>query len=251
MFVTSRLNRRVEKLIRDACASTVGGARFCAAASTSAPIACFDSLRPSMPARTVRRRAAGSSIPTGSSPCIAAMRLPIRPCSALVRIETGTSARSWSPSVAMPRERSQRPRAPATTASTTSLTVPPNAFLTCLSSARSQRTSARRRCGPIGTLSGVAGAGFSATTATSPSPSRTVRAASTASPGWVAAAAARPASASGARMSPRTPRATSPARVGARRGAHARSECGTGLGSGSRSKSTVARSTPPTPSTSA
>ena len=60
MFVTSRLNRRVEKFSRLACASTVGGARLLTAASVAAPTACFDSLSPSIARRTNCSRATGS-----------------------------------------------------------------------------------------------------------------------------------------------------------------------------------------------
>ena len=51
------------------------------------------------------------------------------------------------------------------------MTVPPNVFLTSLRSLRSLRTNASRRCGPIGTFSGVSGAGFRPAHATSPMPS--------------------------------------------------------------------------------
>ena len=42
--MTIRLNRRVEKLSREACASTVGGAKSLKATIASAPITCFDCL---------------------------------------------------------------------------------------------------------------------------------------------------------------------------------------------------------------
>ena len=51
-----------------------------------------------------------------------------------------------------------RPRAPATAARMTSLTVPPSSFLTCFRSASEARTQAKRRCGPMSTLNGVCGA---------------------------------------------------------------------------------------------
>ena len=60
MFVTSRLNSRVEKFSREACARIVGGARSLTAASVAAPTACFDSLRPSIARLTKRSRATGS-----------------------------------------------------------------------------------------------------------------------------------------------------------------------------------------------
>ena len=88
------------------------------------------------------------------------MRLPSAPRSSWPRIETGTSARSSRPSVRTPRSCSQLRSAPATTASTASLTVPPSAFLISLKSARRLWTQRTRRCGPISTLSGTSGAGF-------------------------------------------------------------------------------------------
>ncbi len=60
MLVTIRLNSRVEKFSREACASTVGGARLLTAASVAAPTACFDSFNPFMAWRTKRSRATGS-----------------------------------------------------------------------------------------------------------------------------------------------------------------------------------------------
>ena len=69
---------------------------------------------------------------TGSGARIAVSRLPSVPRSLAVRTDTGTSARISSPSVRTPRERSQAPRAPVTTVSTRSLTVPPSVSLTSL-----------------------------------------------------------------------------------------------------------------------
>ena len=62
---------------------------------------------------------------------------------------TGIIAFSSSPSVATPRPRRCLPSAPATTDSTTSLTVPPSSSLIALTSARLARTHVKRRCGPI------------------------------------------------------------------------------------------------------
>ena len=69
---------------------------------------------------------------TGSGPRITTMRLPISPRSFSARTDTGTSARSSQPAVRRRREIRKVRRAPVTTASTTSLTVPPKAFLTVL-----------------------------------------------------------------------------------------------------------------------
>ena len=75
-----------------------------------------------------------------------------------------------------PRDCSQCRSPPATTLSTTSLTVPPKAFLISLNSDSSLRISTSRRCGPIGTFSGVSGAGFRPAHATSATPSTASRA---------------------------------------------------------------------------
>ena len=82
-----------------------------------------------------------------------------------------------------PRECSQWRSAPATTASTTSLTVPPKAFLTALKSASSDATPAKRRCGPISTFSGDGGAGLAAAQMISPRPSAVIFASSIARSG--------------------------------------------------------------------
>ena len=65
---------------------------------------------------------------------------------------------------------SQRRRAPALIAITTSLTETPKAFLTILTVARSTLRNANRRCGVIGLLNGVAGARPGMVAMTSPSP---------------------------------------------------------------------------------
>ena len=114
-----------------------------------------------------------------------ARRLPAPSLSPLSRwrTETGTSARSSRPCVRTPRECSQWRSAPATTVSTTSLTVPPKAFLTALKSASSHATPAKRRCGPISTFSGDGGAGLAAAQTISPSPSAVIFASSIARSG--------------------------------------------------------------------
>ena len=168
-----------------------------------------------------------------------------------MRIETGTSARSSSPSVRVPRERSHFCRPPETTVSTTSLTVPPNAFLTSLKSSSSSRRKTKRRCGPISTLSGVSGAGLSVAHAISPTPSIASRVDSNVSVGRRAAEAARPASSNGVRTSPRMPRAARSSEDGSGCGRHGSPSWGSCGGTGSASNSTVARSTPEIPSTSA
>ena len=168
-----------------------------------------------------------------------------------VRIETGTSARSSTPSVRTPRDCSHERSAPLTTVSTTSLTVPPKASLTALKSASSLRTTRKRRCGPISTLSGVGGAGFSPAHATSPRPSTASRAERSASTGRVASDAAAAAVRTPVRSRSSVPEASTFAPEGVRAGSHASSGCGTSAGTGPRSKRTWAMSTPAIPSMSA
>ena len=165
---------------RDACASSVGGAK---------PLRPGDHLGAERLLRLLqvrhrlRARSAGArpGRPRRRAAARASRRCGCRASRArrAERIDTGTSARSSSPSVRTPRLRSQRPSAPATTASTTSLTVPPSAFLIALKSASRLSTHQTRRCGPIGTLSGTSGAGFSPAHTTSPMPSAASRSCST------------------------------------------------------------------------
>ena len=133
-------------------------------------------------------------------------------CSA--RIETGTSARSSTPSVRMPRDSSQSRSAAVTTLSTTSLTVQPKASLTVLKSRKSLGTPTKRRCGPISTLSGVGGAGFRPAQTISPTPSAASRAPATAVCGRETTRAARAASPRPVRAMPMTPEAARSAAEG-------------------------------------
>ena len=118
----------------------VGGANSASCVSACAPTAWPELLSPAIVADTEARHSPGSSSPTGSGAHIAATRLPSAPRSASARTETGTMAFRTRPSVGVPVSRSQRPSARATVASTTSLTVPPSAFLMRLNSARSAST---------------------------------------------------------------------------------------------------------------
>ena len=68
------------------------------------------------------------------------------------------------------RSASQRRRAPAHMAITTSLTETPKAFFICLTVSRSTLRNANLRCGVIGLLNGVAGARPGTVAMTSPSP---------------------------------------------------------------------------------
>ena len=61
-LVTTTLKSRVEKLIRAACASRVGGAKSLKRLMTSAPSACFDCLMSRIASATRRSRGTGSSM---------------------------------------------------------------------------------------------------------------------------------------------------------------------------------------------
>ena len=130
------------------------------------------------------------------------------------RTETGTSARISTPSVRIPREIRNERSAPATTASTTSLTVPPKAFLTSLKSWSELATPTKRLCGPMSTFSGVSGAGFRPAHTISPIPSAASRARANAWSGCDRASSAPSASSIAARTAPRKPAATSSAAPG-------------------------------------
>ena len=147
------------------------------------------------------------------------------PRSSSVRRLTGTSARSSRPWV---RDRrapcSQRRSAPAATASTTSLIVPPNASFTTLKSSGWSAPSGSGGAGRSRLLSGTFGAGFISSQATSPIPSATstrLRRASRAGAGRRCSDA--PADAQRQlRDVPRRPRASSCASLGSGCGSHGR-----------------------------
>ncbi len=103
------------------------------------------------------------------------------------------------PSVRTPRLCSQRRRAPVTTASTTSLTVPPSALLIRLNWPRSARTHSNRRCDPTLTLSGTSGAGLAKFQPTSPTASTASETRSIALRGCSIAYSTRRRASSGAR----------------------------------------------------
>ena len=107
----------------------------------------------------------------------------------------------------------------------------------------------KRRCGPIGTFSGVSGAGFRPAQTISPMPSAAFARARERVVGMGErvdrALRERDARAHRARAAPRRRAARCRARGAA---ATARPECCIGGGSGERSNSTVARSTPAMPS---
>jgi hypothetical protein len=87
--------------------------------------------------------------------------------------------------------------------------------------------------------------------ATSPRPSNATRAECSASPGLVASDAAAPAVRKPVFTSPSAPAVSTSTDDGSDAGSHASSGCGTSVGTGPRSKTTWAMSTPAMPSTSA
>src|SRR6266704_760293 len=99
------------------------------------------------------RRRIVSGSPTGSGTIIAPTRLPEVSASPWARMETGTMARRRSPGASSARLASRARAPPATAASTTSFTVAPCAWATCLARCRSPRTSRRRRCSPTARFS--------------------------------------------------------------------------------------------------
>ncbi|MDP9436414.1 MAG: hypothetical protein M3P93_14980, partial [Actinomycetota bacterium] len=74
-----------------------------------------------------------------------------------MRTDTGTAATSGTRGRAL-WSRSQRRGAPVASAMTTSLTVQPTAFLTCLTCSSDRLRNTQRRCGLTERLNGVGGA---------------------------------------------------------------------------------------------
>ena len=129
----------------------------------------------------------------------------------------------------MPRLCSHSRSAPVTTASTTSLTVPPSASLIRLKVASSERAQVKRRCGPIGWFSGTSGAGSAKAPTTSPTPSSASPIRRAAVSGWRTASTARSTSFTGAAAASAAPRATRSAVLGSGCGTQP-SSLGGGLG---------------------
>ena len=140
--------------------------------------------------------------------------------------------------------------APVTTASTTSLTVPPSAPLIALKRWRSLSTHANRRCGPIRVLSGLGGAPPMPAAAIEARPPSVRVAAEPALRGLDERAEHGATGVDGADASSVTASPSSAAPLGSGRGYQAGPGSRSG-GSGSRSNSTVMMSTPEIPSTSA
>ncbi len=128
------------------------------------------------------------------------------------------------------------------------MTVPPKAFLTALKSPSSDTTVAKRRCGPISTFSGVDGAGFRPAQTISPMPSAATRASASARSGVRSAAIAFAVTDMEAFAMPTAPALTRSTGLGSGSAIHGSRSSSTGVGSGPRSKRTVARSTPAIPS---
>ena len=101
-------------------------------------------------------RWSGSASSVGIGTIIIEIRLPYAPFSSSVRTDTGTMATSGSSGSAS-RSSSHSRTAPAHSATTTSLTVMPTAFLSCLTVSRESWPNAKRRCGEIAPLNGVRG----------------------------------------------------------------------------------------------
>ena len=242
-MVTPRLSERCRGRSRAARERSVGGAYSASEIRASAPTACCESFRARVWAVMARRRTTGSCSPTGRSTTMPATLLPSSMRSDSSRTETGTNVFSDRPSTRSLRASRKWRMPPATTVSTTSLTVPPSAPLMALTWSRSTRTTSKRRWGPTGTFSGVLGAGEATETANRPAlamvvptrrgPRRAARTERTISAGWVA----------------RSTRESTSSCEDEGGGAGSHSVGSTGGGWGSRSRMTVATSTPEMPST--
>jgi hypothetical protein len=130
------------------------------------------------------------------------------------------------------------------------LTVPPSTFLIRFRSSSSERTQQKRRWEPIAVFSGTSGAGLASAHPTSLTASTDSVACSIAAPGCSIACSSRRASFSGAVATPSRPRTARSLAEGSGSGIHPCSGPA-GSGTGVTSNSTVAMSTPDTPSTSA
>jgi hypothetical protein len=190
-LVTIRLNSRVEKFSREACARIVGGAKRCTPASTSAPTACLDSFRPSIASRTTRQPRDRVLDVDRQRPAHAAMRLPSvragRPCGstrARARAARGPPCARRARAASAQRAGDDRQHDVVDRAA--------EAFLTALKSRSSLRTQTERRWRADLDVQRRAGAGFSPAQPTSPSP-RAPRARAAAAAGRVSSEAARAA----------------------------------------------------------
>ena len=183
--------------------------------------------------------------PTGRSTNTSVTRLPRARRSSSLRTETGTMARSDRPLVGSLRAFMTFCSAPATTASTTSFTVPPAAFFTSLNRITGAWAMAKRRFGPTRTSKGPRGG--TPSPARSRTPLRTAPRPSRARAGVPMADLAPSANASsGCRTCSRTASRTRSTGPGSGSGFH-----GSGwrtVGSGWKSNITVAMSTPEMPS---
>lgn len=212
--------------------------------------ACIAFLYSSICPRIESSRERGSGSPTGRSTKTQETALFRVPRWLSARTDTGTIVRTTSFSdVSSPRP-CRRSRKPAVIeVRTTSLTVPPSAVRTSLSSAKSVEVHAQRRCGPIGPLRERA-VGTSACLARDGSVEATVL------PESRTCLASRPAAPlpgievscrKGCATASATAPATMPALVGVRCGDQSRGS--SWVASGERSNISCMRSVPATPST--
>src|SRR6202008_510359 len=148
---TPRLGDRAAK--RPPSASSNGGAKPESEVSTSPATACPDSFNLSICVLTDRNLSTGSSVPTGNVGSIADTLLLYTPRSPGWRTDTGTRTRTPRPSMVSPRLTSSSLKPPAPIVSPTSLTVPPRAERTALTSLTCTWAVLHVRCGPINPVS--------------------------------------------------------------------------------------------------
>src|SRR5262245_27817857 len=167
MLDTKRLNGgpgldTSRKRARDARPDSAVGMAADTSARIVAGTASYSAFASDIASATARNRSSESARWVGNWASITEMWLPrtlwspSSPVDTVERIETGTAAtngiggnESWSIS--------QRRSAPVAMAMTTSLTVSPKAFLTCLTSSSGTEPYANRRCAVIPPLNGVRG----------------------------------------------------------------------------------------------
>src|SRR5665811_303813 len=146
-------------------ATSVAGAPAEICTNVAAPSAWFVSLSRRVSARTVESLLTGSGSPMGSATSHMATWFPRVPFWPVPRTLTGAITRKSMPgnsrSSTLRRVRRKCRTAPATVASSTSLTVPPRLFLMVLTSPSGVSTHSNRRPEPISPLMGVLPVGTS------------------------------------------------------------------------------------------
>src|SRR5947207_810046 len=239
----TRSNTRMFDTSRAARAATAGAANSAQLVRVSAPMAFSWSLARVTPRLMAWRRSTGSSMLVASDTSMAVTWLPIEPRSPLVRTDIGTIA-TRDDSGSSPFSDRYRRSAPAQTASTTSLTVPPSAFFTIFTSSRDTSAKAKRRWGVMEVFNEVRGALNGAGGGTAPGRRlrrRRLRAV-------VIVRRTALAAASGWRESEYSAHPTSSKSEGILSGCHGGSGGGTTTGSGWRSSRLTVSSSPDTPS---